>query len=298
MLSDVNRPEIETIRDRADFKTLVAVRHVNGDHIVAMIEIVSPGNKNNISSRSPGFERHSLGHLGTIHGRDVPTTSGETAHHGRLRSGPRHEGVHRDDRRRGRVARHAALSRAGSLRHGSSGSHLPSCMGHRPGTLATRHRLREVIETASGGNEVEQPELQVAGWGETPCIVSVKGDIALCLGETKGAIAICLHLKALCPPFYVPLLLCRKSAMSPFSMSPFYYAGHKGGSRMHEEAGRRSVAGPVPCVQSGETARNQRPPWSAPCDEPGGLSSSMRPFWIADRIEMSPLDGLAAVSKS
>jgi hypothetical protein len=45
-----------------------------------------------------------------------------------------------------------------------------------------------------------------------------------------------------------------------------------------------------------EAARNQRPPWSAPCDEPGGLSSSMRPFWIADRIEMSPLDGLSAVS--
>jgi hypothetical protein len=43
-------------------------------------------------------------------------------------------------------------------------------MGHCPGTLATCHSLREVIETASGGNEVELPELQVDGSGETPCI--------------------------------------------------------------------------------------------------------------------------------
>jgi hypothetical protein len=75
-------------------KSLVAVRHVSGDHIVAMIEIVSPGNKN--------------------------------------------------CRRRRRLARHAALSRTGALRHGSSGCHLSSGMGHRPGTLATSHRHHPV----------------------------------------------------------------------------------------------------------------------------------------------------------
>jgi hypothetical protein len=31
-------------------KSMVAVRHVSGDHIVAMIEIVSPGNKNNANA--------------------------------------------------------------------------------------------------------------------------------------------------------------------------------------------------------------------------------------------------------
>ena len=31
-------------------KSLVAVRHVSGDHIVAIVEIVSPGNKNNANS--------------------------------------------------------------------------------------------------------------------------------------------------------------------------------------------------------------------------------------------------------
>ena len=94
-----------------------------------------------ISSRSPRPERHSLGHLGTIRRRTVRTPSGEAAHPGFLPGGVLHEGLHRDGRRRGPLAP-TCHSRAGVLRPGSSGSHLSSGLGHRPGALAASHRFR------------------------------------------------------------------------------------------------------------------------------------------------------------
>jgi hypothetical protein len=78
------------------------------------------------------------------------------------------------------------------------------------------YALAEQVAAGFGPDVLTLPDQTIApaSNGEWQIKGDIKGDIALCLGETKGAIAICLHVKALCPPFrYVPLF-----------MSPFYYA--------------------------------------------------------------------------
>ena len=136
-------------------KSSIVVRHVSGDRIVAMIEIVSPGNKSNrhafralvdkacelleyrihllivdpFPTRPPRSQRGSRRHLGTGRGRSLSAPRGSAADAGRLRVRSHHPGLHRAGRGRPGAAGHAAVPGAQWLCHGASGSDV--CDGVR-----------------------------------------------------------------------------------------------------------------------------------------------------------------------
>jgi hypothetical protein len=145
-------------------KSSIAIRHISGDHIVAMLEIVSPGNKSNrhafralvekacellehrihllivdpFPPQRAGSQRHSRRDLGACPGGSFSSRRRPAADFGGLRMRSHHESLHRNRRRGPTPARHAVVSGTERLRHGSLGSHVSSRVFQPAETLAKR----------------------------------------------------------------------------------------------------------------------------------------------------------------
>jgi hypothetical protein len=127
----------------------ITIRHRHG-RVVAVIEIVSPGNKGsrnelrtfveksadlirqqvNLLDRSVSsdFARSTgdpQGNLGRVHRRGLRAAARPAAHAGRVRRGAGASRLRRIRRGGGRAARHAAVPQTGALRPGPPGGDLP-----------------------------------------------------------------------------------------------------------------------------------------------------------------------------
>jgi len=132
-------------------QSVVVVRHVSGDRMVAVVEIVSPGNKSGqkafqlfldkvgelldrqihllLLDLLPPTPRDPAGiHAAVweyLTGERFAPIEGQTAHPGRLRIGIERTGLRRTARRRRRTGGDAALCQAERLRAGPAGGDLP-----------------------------------------------------------------------------------------------------------------------------------------------------------------------------
>jgi Protein of unknown function (DUF4058) len=143
-----------TAQTEAEFyrrkKSAIAIRHVSGDRVVAMIEIVSPGNKaskNAVRSfvnkacellearihlllvdpfpPAPSRPRwRSRSHLGRGDRHRVPPARGQAAHARRLRVGHHHSRLPTEHRGRRQTSRHGVVPRTERLRDGPARSDL------------------------------------------------------------------------------------------------------------------------------------------------------------------------------
>ena len=149
-------------------KNTVAVRHVSDDRVVAVIEIVSPGNKESrsgfrafldktvdllakgvhllIADLFPPSARDPHGiHaavLDEITGEEFTPPSRRAADTGGLRGGSTAEGVHRAGEGGGRAARHAGVLEARPVRNVATGGDVRVGVRGRPEAMATGDRGR------------------------------------------------------------------------------------------------------------------------------------------------------------
>jgi hypothetical protein len=147
-------------------KSSIVVRHISGDRIVAMLEILSPAispiarlsaawwrrpanswrshppaHRGSFSPRPTGSRRHSRRHLGASPRGSLSPSRRSAADFGGLRVRPHHTGFHRNHRRGSAPSGYAPVSGTQRLRHGAPGSHLPNRLYRVAETVAKRARI-------------------------------------------------------------------------------------------------------------------------------------------------------------